>query len=69
MYIPFEILNIIFSYVEKPKSFLLIRDISNYYQKHININKETSTCKFHVFFFRLFLPIWKRWPENYLLAI
>ena len=69
MHIPFEILNIIFSYIEKPKSFLLMKDILSYYQKYININNETSSCRFHVYFFRLFLPIWKKWPENYSLII
>jgi len=66
MYLPNEIVNIIFSFVERPKSSKILNEIISGY--HSFIQKGTiGNCNspFHTYYFRLFLPIWKRWPENY----
>jgi hypothetical protein len=64
MYLPNEIINIIFSYKESPTSNKLFKEILSSYNSFIN---GQNHCKspFHIYFFRLWLPIWKRWPENF----
>lgn len=71
MYLPNEILNIIFSYVERPRYHYILKEIiknyDNFISKKSTSNIPSSQPAFHVFFFKLFIPIWNRWPENYLL--
>jgi len=64
MHIPNEILNIIFSYVERPKYFKILNEIISKYNLFL---KASSICQplFYKYFFRVFLQIWKKWPENY----
>lgn len=69
MYLPNEIINIIFSYIEKPKSFLIINELISKYNKFIDAQflESQYLCRspFYRYFFRIFLVIWKKWPENY----
>lgn len=65
MYLPNEILNIIFSYVPRPISFHIINTITTKYKIFLQV-KPSCHPLFHIYFFRVFLPIWKRWPENFL---
>jgi hypothetical protein len=73
MHIPNEILNIIFSYVERPKYAIIMKEIITQYDKFICVKpiiepkftEPKCNSPFHIYFFRLFLPIWSRWPENY----
>ena len=64
MHIPNEILNIIFSYVERPKYFKILNEIISKYNLFL---KASPICQplFYKYFFRVFLQIWKKWPENY----
>ena len=64
MFIPNEIINIIFSYVQRPKSFHIIYKVISKYKIFLEV-KPTCHPLFHRYFFRVFLPIWKRWPENF----
>lgn len=69
MYFPNEILNIIFSYVERPKYAAIFNEIIKNYKIIISIkpssNIPTTYPSFPIYFFRLFYPVWNRWPENY----
>jgi hypothetical protein len=70
MNLPNEIINIIFSFKESPLSNKLFKEILLSYNSFINGQtycNSQSYCKstFYIYFFRLWLPIWKRWPENY----
>ena len=69
MYLPNELLNIIFSFVERPKFASILNEIIKNYTIFISLkqssNLPTSYTSFPIYFFRLFYPIWKRWPENY----
>ena len=69
MYLPNEILDIIFSYVERHKTFYIMKELIKNHTKFISIkpssNIPTSNSSFHIYFFRSFNPIWRRWPENY----
>ena len=69
MYLPNEILDIIFSYVERPFVFKIMKKLIQNHKKVLSIKPSptipASNSSFHIYFFRLFLPIWKRWPENY----
>ena len=64
MYLPNEIINIIFSYKEPPIYNKIFKEIITPYLYFIEI-KPYSLCSFKTYFFRLWLPIWKRWPQNY----
>jgi hypothetical protein len=64
MHLPNEILNIIFSYVERPKYAIIMKEIINQYH-NFRCAKPTCNSPFHSYFFRLFLPIWSKWPDNY----
>jgi len=68
MHIPDEVLNIIFSYVERPKYALFVKEIITQYHKFLSVKPIIGTknnSPFHTYFFHLFLPIWSRWPDNY----
>ena len=68
MHIPNEILNIIFSYVERPKYALIMKEIINQHHKFLSVKpimEPKCNSPFHTYFFHLFLPIWSRWPDNY----
>jgi hypothetical protein len=64
MFIPNEIINIIFSFKESPFCNRVMKELIDRYNDFINVQNECKSA-FHIFYFRLFLPIWKRWPENY----
>jgi hypothetical protein len=64
MYLPNEIINIIFSYKEPPISNKLLKEIIFKYNEFLN-GQHNCKSPFHIYFLRLWLPIWKRWPENY----
>jgi len=63
MYLPNEIVNIILSFVERPKSSKIINEINYSYNSFIK--NKISNPTFKIYFFRLFLPIRKHWPENF----
>ena len=61
MHIPNEILNIIFSYVERPTYALIMKEIIAQYHKFLSVKsimEPQCNSPFHTYFFRLFLPIW-----------
>ena len=64
MHLPNEIVNIIFSFKQSPEYNKLMKDIILFYKTFL---KCQNRCKspFHIYFFRLWLPIWRRWPENF----
>ena len=64
MNLPNEIINIIFSFKETPLSNKLLKEIISSYLYFIEIHPY-RLCSFKSYFFRLWLPIWKLWPENY----
>ena len=64
MYLPNEIINIIFSYKEPSISNKLFKEILISYNAFLN-GQNYCHSPFHTYFFRLWLPIWKRWPENF----
>jgi len=69
IFIPNEILNIIFSYVERSKYINIMKELILNYNKFTSINPTpnipNSNPTFPTYFFRLFFPIWRRWPENF----
>jgi hypothetical protein len=69
MYLPNEILDIIFSYVQRPISATIMKELIKNHKRFLSIkpspNIPISNSSFPIYFFRLFYPIWKRWPENY----
>ena len=64
MHIPNELVNIILSFVERPKINIIIKKI---FQNHNDFLKGAPYChcNFKTYFFRVFLPIWKMCPTNY----
>lgn len=63
-YIPNELVNIILSYVERPKINIIIKKILNNYNEFL-MGAHYCRCNFKTYFFRVFLPIWKMCPANY----
>lgn len=68
MFIPNEIINIIFSFKESPYCNRIMKELIERYNNFIKGESEYKR-DFHIFYFKLFLPIWKRWPNYYIKKI